>query len=67
MKNEDDKSKRKTWDLMIGICLVLLGGLRLYNSIQTQTLLSFKGILILIFIIFGGYLIFRHFQNSTKG
>ncbi|WP_024772835.1 hypothetical protein [Aquimarina macrocephali] len=66
MENEN-KSPRRTWDLMIGIALVLFGSLRLYNRLQAQTEWGFRSIITILFIGYGGYLIYRHFQNSSKG
>ncbi|WP_438424092.1 hypothetical protein [Aquimarina macrocephali] len=66
MENEN-KSPRRTWDLMIGIALVLFGSLRLYNRLQAQTEWDFRSIITILFIGYGGYLIYRHFQNSSKG
>ncbi|WP_106795006.1 hypothetical protein [Aquimarina sp. Aq78] len=66
MENEN-KSPRRTWDLMIGIALVLFGSLRLYNRLQAQAEWDFRSIITILFIGYGGYLIYRHFQNSSKG
>ena len=65
MENEN-KSSRKTWDLMIGIALIIFGGLRLYNRLQTQSEWDLRSMLTLLFIGYGGYLIYRHFQNSQN-
>ncbi len=65
MENED-KSPRKTWDLMIGIALVLFGGLRLYNRLQTQSEWDFRAMITVLFIGYGGYLIYKHFQTPSK-
>ncbi|WP_074410036.1 MULTISPECIES: hypothetical protein [Aquimarina] len=65
MENEN-KSPRKTWDLMIGIALVLFGGLRLYNRLQTQTEWDFRAMITVLFIGYGGYLIYKHFQTPSK-
>ncbi|EZH71493.1 hypothetical protein ATO12_07280 [Aquimarina atlantica] len=65
MENED-KSPRKTWDLMIGIALVLFGGLRLYNRLQAQAEWDFRVMITILFIGYGGYLIYKHFQNPSK-
>lgn len=62
--NEEHKNPRKTWDLMIGITLVLLGSLRLYNRLQVEESFSIRSMFTIVFIIFGGFLIFRYFQNS---
>ncbi len=65
MENEN-KPSRRTWDLMIGIALVIFGGLRLYNRLQTKTDWDFRAIFTLLFIGYGAYLIYRHFQNSKN-
>lgn len=65
MENED-KSPRKTWDLMIGIALVLFGGLRLYNRLQAQAEWDFRAMITVLFIGYGGYLIYKHFQTPSK-
>ncbi|MBQ0736544.1 hypothetical protein J9332_19670 [Aquimarina celericrescens] len=65
MENED-KSPRKTWDLMIGIALILFGGLRLYNRWQTEANWSLQSILTILFIGYGAFLVFRYFKNSSK-
>lgn len=63
---EEKKSPRKTWDLMIGIALVLFGGIRLYNRLQAEAEWSFRSMITILFIGYGGYLIYRHFQNKPK-
>ncbi len=63
---EENKSPRKNWDLMIGIALVLFGGIRLYNRLQTEAEWSFRSMLTILFIGYGGYLIYRYFQNTSK-
>lgn len=65
-EKDDEKTPRKTWDLMIGITLVLLGSIRLYNRIQIESGLSFRSIFTFVFIIFGAYLIFRYLRNTSK-
>ncbi len=64
--DENHKSQRKNWDFIIGIMLVLFGGLRLYNTTQHGFEWGYKPIFIIAFMLYGGYLIFRHFQNSSK-
>ncbi len=65
---DENKSPRRTWDLMIGIALVIFGSLRLYNRFQTEAAWEwdFRAILTLVFIIYGAYLIYRHFQNPPE-
>ena len=58
--------KRKTWDLLIGIALVLFGSFRLYSRLQTEEDWSFRAIFTLAFILYGAYLIFRYFKNSSR-
>jgi len=65
MENEN-KPSRRTWDLMIGIALVLFGSLRLYNSIQTKAEWGFRFYFTILFIGYGVFLIYRHLQNSRK-
>ncbi|WP_062054872.1 hypothetical protein [Aquimarina longa] len=65
MENKNE-SPRKTWDLMIGIALILFGSLRLYNRIQTEVEWDFRSIITIIFIGYGGYLIYRYFQNTPR-
>ncbi len=65
MENEN-KTPRKKWDLMIGIALVLFGGLRLYNRLQTEEEWGFRSMLTLLFIGYGGYLIYRYFQSASQ-
>ena len=62
----NNKPSRKTWDLMIGIALILFGSLRLYNRLQTESEWDFRSILTLLFIGYGGYLIYRYIKNSSK-
>lgn len=62
---EENKSKRKTWDLMIGITLVILGSLRLYNRLQNEASWTFRSIFTLACIGYGGYLIYRYFTNKN--
>ncbi|WP_103865188.1 MULTISPECIES: hypothetical protein [Aquimarina] len=59
----DNKPSRKKWDLMIGIALILLGSFRIYNRLQEQTEWDFRSMLTLLFIGYGGFLIYRYFQN----
>ena len=67
MEEEDNqKNPRKTWDLMIGITLVLLGSIRLYNRLQTEPEIGFRAVFTLAFIVFGGYLIFRYLNSNSK-
>ncbi len=66
MEDKDNENPRKTWNLMIGVSFVLLGSLQLYNRVQQEGQWSVKSITIIVFILFGVYLIFKHFQNSTK-
>ena len=66
MEEENEKNPRKTWDLMIGITLVLLGSIRLYNRIQTEPDIGFRAVFTMLFIVFGGYLIFRYFKNNSQ-
>ena len=63
---EENKSPRKNWDLMIGIALVLFGGIRLYNRLQAEAEWSFRSMITILFIGYGGYLIYRYFQNTPK-
>ncbi|WP_025739454.1 hypothetical protein [Aquimarina pacifica] len=63
---EENDSQRKSWDLMIGITLVVFGGLRLYNQFKTNIDWDFRAMFTLLFIGYGGYLVYRHFQNSKK-
>ncbi len=65
MENENQPS-RKTWDLMIGIALVIFGGLRLYNRLQTNVEWDFRSIFTIVFMVYGCFLIYRHFKNSQK-
>jgi len=55
-KNDPNQPSRKSWDLMIGITLVLLGSFRLYNRLQLESEISFRSLFTLSFIIFGCYL-----------
>jgi len=64
-KNDPNQPSRKSWDLMIGITLVLLGSFRLYNRLQVESEISFRSLFTLSFIIFGCYLMFRYFQNNA--
>ncbi|MEW7278558.1 hypothetical protein ABW636_08175 [Aquimarina sp. 2201CG1-2-11] len=65
MENEN-KPTRKNWDLMIGIALILFGSLRLYNRLQAQAEWNFRTILTLSFILYGGFLVYRHIQTTKK-
>ncbi|WP_103072643.1 hypothetical protein [Aquimarina sediminis] len=62
----NNKPSRKTWDLMIGIALILFGSLRLYNRLQTESEWGIRSILTILFIGYGGYLVYRYIQNSPK-
>ena len=63
---EENKSPRRTWDLMIGIALIIFGGLRLYNRLQAETEWTFRSIITILFIGYGGFLVYRHFNNTPK-
>ncbi len=62
----NNKSPRRAWDLMIGVALIIFGGLRLYNRWQAEEELNFRSLFILLFILYGAYLVYRHFQNPKK-
>ncbi len=63
---EDKTPHRKSWDLMIGISLIIFYSFKLYNQIKSDAEWGFSLLFAVIFLIFGVYLIFRHFQNSDK-
>lgn len=63
---EENKPSRKTWDLMIGLTLVLLGSLRLYNRLKTEDSFSLRSLFTMAFIAFGVYLIYKYFQQSNN-
>ncbi|GAA4279205.1 hypothetical protein [Aquimarina mytili] len=63
---DENKPSRRTWDLMIGIALVIFGSLRLYNRLQANIEWDFRAIFTILFIGYGVFLIYRHFQNSKK-
>ncbi len=63
---EDEKAPRKSWDLMIGITLVIFGFFRLYNQFQEAMEINFRILVTCLFIIYGGYLIFRHFYTNDE-
>ncbi|MDY8135346.1 hypothetical protein [Aquimarina sp. 2201CG5-10] len=65
-EEEENKNPRRTWDLMIGIALVLFGSLRLYTRIQTETGWGINKIITVSFILYGVFLIYRHFQSSSN-
>ncbi|WP_282081342.1 hypothetical protein [Aquimarina algiphila] len=65
MENKNG-SPRKAWDLMIGIALVIFGGLRLYNRLQSEAEWGFRSIITILFMGYGGYMIYRHFQTPPK-
>jgi len=65
MENKDT-TPRKNWDLMIGIALVIFGGFRLYQYYQSQTDWNYRTIFTLLFIGYGGFLIFKYFRNTKK-
>lgn len=66
MENENKSPRKASWDLMIGIALVLFGSLRLYNRLQVESEWGVRSIFTLLAIGFGGYLIYRYFQNKSK-
>ncbi|WP_109298710.1 hypothetical protein [Aquimarina sp. AU474] len=66
MEENNEKNPRRTWDLMIGIALVIFGSLRLYNRLQNDQEWGFRAILTISFVLYGAFLIFRHFKNSSK-
>ncbi len=66
MSDQDNNTPRRAWNLMIGISIVLLGSLRLYNRIQEESDWGFRSIFIVVFIVFGIYLILRYFQNPPN-
>ncbi len=61
--SEENNQQRKSWDFMIGITLVIFGCLRIYNIYNTNTGFDFRTMFTLLFIGYGGYLIYNHFQN----
>ncbi|MFD2564873.1 hypothetical protein [Aquimarina rubra] len=63
---EENKMPRKNWDFMIGIALVLFGSFRLYQRTQAGSEWDYRIILTVSFIAYGGFLIFRHFQNNKR-
>ncbi|GGX25585.1 hypothetical protein [Aquimarina muelleri] len=63
---EENKSPRRKWDLIIGIALILFGGIRLYDRLQAEAEWSFRSMITILFIGYGGYLIYRYFQNKPK-
>jgi len=54
---------RKKWDFMIGIALVLFGGFRLYRRIQVTSEWDYRMIITALFIVYGGFLIFRYLKK----
>jgi len=66
MKKEDDQNPKRSWDLMIGISMTILGSFRLYKQLQEENILSFDTLFRIFFVLFGIFLIFRHFRNSSK-
>lgn len=65
MENKNERPRR-IWDLMIGIALVIFGGLRLYNRLQSEAEWDFRSIITILFMGYGGYMIYRHFQAPPK-
>jgi len=63
---EENKTPRKNWDFMIGIALVLFGSFRLYNRLQTEAVWSFRALITISFIGYGGFLIYKHFKSPKK-
>ncbi|GAA4271448.1 hypothetical protein U6A24_23010 [Aquimarina gracilis] len=66
MEDQDHNPSRRTWNLMIGISIVLLGSLRLYNRLKEAPDWGIGTLSIVFFIVFGLYLILRYFQNNPK-
>ncbi len=60
---EENKNPRRKWDFMIGIALVLFGSFRLYQRIQSESDWDYRVILTILFIAYGAFLIYRHFQT----
>ncbi|WP_299249215.1 hypothetical protein [uncultured Aquimarina sp.] len=63
---EEDQLPRKKWDFMIGIALVLFGSFRLYQRTRTEAAWDYRAVLTILFIAYGGFLIYRHFQNQDS-
>ncbi len=66
MEENKENNPRRTWDLMIGIALVIFGSLRLYNRLQNDQEWSFRAIFTISLVLYGAFLIFRHFKSSSK-
>ncbi len=65
MENNTNPNK-KSWNLMIGIALVVFGSFRLYNRLLDENDLSILRIVLTIgFIIYGIYMIYMHFNPPT--
>ncbi|MAQ75548.1 MAG: hypothetical protein CL613_04345 [Aquimarina sp.] len=65
-EEDQNKNQRKTWDLLIGISLIVFGCLRLYNQLQTDESWTFRTWFMISFIIYGGFLVYRHFFIRDK-
>ncbi|MCK8524279.1 hypothetical protein M0D21_22060 [Aquimarina sp. D1M17] len=65
MEEEEDKRPQRSWNLMIGISMVIIGSLQLYNRLQEEGEWNSRSFILLIFIIFGAYVLFRHFRSSN--
>ncbi|WP_459209798.1 hypothetical protein [Aquimarina rhabdastrellae] len=61
---DSNSQNKKSWNLIIGITLVLFGSLRLYNKFQQEDPSMIRIILTIGFIGYGGFLIYNHFSNS---
>jgi len=66
MEEDENRNPRKNWDFMIGIALVLFGSFRLYQRTLAESGWDYRAILTILFIAYGGFLIYRHFQNQDS-
>ncbi|RZS93530.1 hypothetical protein [Aquimarina brevivitae] len=64
--NDSNDKQRKTWDLLIGISLVIFGCLRLFNQYQKEETWTFRSWFMIIFIAYGAFLVYRHFFMQGK-
>ncbi|SEM27140.1 hypothetical protein SAMN04487910_4606 [Aquimarina amphilecti] len=62
--SQENNNPRKNWDFMIGIALVLFGSFRLYQRTRIDFEWDYKIFLTISFIVYGGFLVYRHLQNK---
>lgn len=63
---EDEQSKRKTWDLFIGISMILFGAFWFYNRRHIAFEWNLDTIWSILYLVAGTYLIIRYFTKKDR-